>query len=279
MEAIFQAQTLANNNEAKEDTTYPCSSTPPNLEEVETILGYEFKDKDLLEKAFTHSSWLLSAKLFCSERLEYIGDAVLNLLVTKEQFLTYPDLDPGHLTQLRAANVNTEKLARVAIKHGFHRYLRHKKPRLDEQIQEFIEVIKDYPLHSNGLIEAPKDLADIVESTIGAVYIDCGFSIDNVWKIFRTLLEPTIDPENMQKHPVTELYEFCQKQNLKVQFVDLWKESMAFNVLIDEKLAGTGICAAKKHIAQSRAAKDALNNIDLVLNSRKMQINEDATRE
>ncbi|KAK7860672.1 ribonuclease 3-like protein 2, partial [Quercus suber] len=67
------------------------------------------------------------------ERLEYVGDAVLNLLFTKEHYSLYPNLSPGPLTRLRAANVDTDKLARVAIRHGLHRYLRHKKPLLGEQ--------------------------------------------------------------------------------------------------------------------------------------------------
>ncbi|XP_027341669.1 ribonuclease 3-like protein 3 [Abrus precatorius] len=243
--------------------------TKEGLEEVEAILGYEFKNKGLLEEAFTHSTYV-GEKCFSYERLEYVGDAVLNLLVTKEHFSTYTDLAPGDLTLLRAANVDTEKLARVAIKHGLHRYLRHKKPRLQEKIQEFIKGIAEYPLHSNGLIDVPKNLADIVESTIGAVFIDCGSSVDVVWKVFKTLLEPMIDPGNIQKHPVTQLYEVCQKQNLKIKFVDLWKDSMSFNVIIDEKLVGTGIYGTKKQIAISRAAKDALNNIDIVLSTKKV---------
>jgi hypothetical protein len=110
-------------------------SLPP-LHEVETILDYKFKNKHLLEKAFTHVTYCSEDNL-SYERLEYVGDAVLNLLITKEQFFLYPNLQPGQLTRLRAANVDAEKLARVAIKHGLHRYLRHKKPQLEEQVSSF----------------------------------------------------------------------------------------------------------------------------------------------
>ena len=51
------------------------------------------------------------------------------------------------------------------------------------QIYEFAEAIKEYPLHSNGQIEVPKVLADVVESTIGAVFVDCNCSVDTVWKV------------------------------------------------------------------------------------------------
>lgn len=56
------------------------------------------------------------------------------------------------------------------------------------QIQEFIEGMKDYPLHSNGLLNAPKALADIVESTIGAIFTDSNCSFDTVWKVLFTSL-------------------------------------------------------------------------------------------
>ncbi|KAL4360983.1 hypothetical protein GQ457_04G024530 [Hibiscus cannabinus] len=239
---------------------------------LEQILGYEFKKKGLLEEAFTHASLGLSIS---NERLEYVGDSVLNLLFTKEQFLEYPELPPGALTRLRAANVDTEKLARVAVRHGLHRYLRHKKPLLEEQIRQFSEEIQRYPLHSNGLVDVPKALADLVESTIGAVFIDADFSIDVVWKVFKDLLEPIIRRETLKMHPVTQLYEVCQKRNLKVKFVDLWKESTGFDVFVDDQLVGRGKCSLKKEIAHNRAAKDALDNILRTLDQKHTDSNTD----
>ncbi|KAK7258809.1 hypothetical protein RIF29_24396 [Crotalaria pallida] len=242
-------------------------SPPPSsrsLHEVEEILGYEFKNKSLLEQAFTHSTY--NNNSFSYERLEFIGDAVLNLLMTKEQYFSYPNLGPGKLTRLRSANVDTEKLARVAVKHRLHHYLRHNKPLLDEQIQQFCDGISEYPLHSNGLIEVPKSLADIVESTVGAVFIDCDSSVDTVWKVFKRLLEPIIDPNTIKIHPVTELHEICQKRNLVIKFVDSWKESKAFNVFINGKLVGIGKHVSKKEVAYNRAAKNALDNIEKVFN-------------
>ncbi|RDX73328.1 Ribonuclease 3-like protein 3, partial [Mucuna pruriens] len=177
---VFNDVPMNDSNKASKETKdlFP---QPQSLNGVEAILKYEFKNKCLLEEAFTHASYP-NEKCLSYERLEYVGDAVLNLLVTKEQFFEYPDLDSGRLTRLRAANVDTEKLARVCIRHGFHRFLRHRKPRLEQQIQEFTKAMAEYPLHSNGLIDVPKDLANIVESTIGAVFIDCGSSIDIVWE-------------------------------------------------------------------------------------------------
>ena len=104
----------------------------PSLQEVEEIIGYNFNNPDLLEEAFTHVSF--REKCMSYERLEYVGDSVLNLLITKEQFFLYPNLPPGLLSPLRAANVDTEKLARVAVKHNLHKYLRHRLPVVGKQV-------------------------------------------------------------------------------------------------------------------------------------------------
>ncbi|KAG4120723.1 hypothetical protein ERO13_D11G160900v2 [Gossypium hirsutum] len=235
----------------------------PSLDEVEQILGYDFNNKRLLEEAFTHASLGLG---FSNERLEYVGDSVLNLLFTKQQFFEYPDLPPGPLTRLRAANVDTEKLARAAVKHGLHRYLRHKKPLLKEQTMIYI-------IHfCLNYVDVPKALADLVESTIGAVFIDTN-SLDVVWKVFKDLLEPIIRRETLKIHPVTQLYEVCQKRNLKVKFVDLWKESTGFDVFVDDQLVGRGKCSLKKEIAHNRAAKDALDNILRILDEKDTNVN------
>lgn len=99
---------------------------------VEKIVGYKFKNPSLLREAFTHSSLEKDCKSY--ERLEFLGDSILNMLIIKEEFFKYSDLTPGKLTKLRAANVDNEKLARVAIKYNLHNYLLHKKPLLKEQV-------------------------------------------------------------------------------------------------------------------------------------------------
>ncbi|KAG8364581.1 hypothetical protein BUALT_Bualt18G0012200 [Buddleja alternifolia] len=230
-----------------------------NLEEVEKIIGYGFNDRSLLYQAFTHPSYHKDCVSY--ERLEYVGDSVLNLLITKEQFCMYPNLPPGLLTPLRAANVDTEKLARVAIQHNFHRYIRLGNPALGKQIQAFIDVLPKHPLHSHGLINAPKVLADVVESTLGAVFIDSNFSIDATWEVATDLLKPIITPEMLQTNPVKKLFEICQKYKLKVKLVDQWSEEGTYKVLVNNKLKGKGTCREKKEIALNRAANDAYKEV------------------
>ncbi|XP_058781746.1 ribonuclease 3-like protein 3 [Vicia villosa] len=261
--------------EEKEETNNKDSLPPLPLDEVEAIIKYEFKNKHLLEEAFTHKTYGADNGL-SYKRLEYMGDAVLGLLIVKEQFFSYPNLGPGDLTPLKSKNVDTEKLARVAIKHGLHRYLRHKQPNLDEEIQEFTKAMDDYYLHSNGQLYVPKALADIVESTIGAIFIDSDSSLDVVWKVARELLEPIIEPDSVKKHPVSQLHEVCQKQKFKLQFVDLWKESTSIEVFINQKFVARGTYSSKKDIARYRAAKNALDNIDKVLSTSTSTVEDDA---
>ncbi|KAJ4900136.1 RNAse II-like 1 [Raphanus sativus] len=231
---------------------------PLDIEFVEKILNYKFKDKSLLLQAFTDATF--DENCVSYERLEFLGDTVLNMVITKYLYNRYGDCSPGLLTNLRAVNVDTEKLARVAVKHNLHRCLRHKKPLLEDQILEFTKAMEKYPLHSRGLLKVPKSLADIVESTIGALYTDCD-SFETVWKVVMPLLEPIISLDKLENHPMTELHEMCQKKNLKLRFDDsTWEVDKRVLVFIEEHLVGRGHHLAKKDSAKNCAAKDALDN-------------------
>ncbi|GMY28294.1 ribonuclease 3-like protein 3 [Fagus crenata] len=248
-----------------EETVPQVVSEERSLEEVELILGYELKDKSLLLEAFTHVSFhnsdKYSEKQISYERLELIGDSVLNLLMTRKLFFLYPKLSPGKLTYLRSDNTDNEKLGRVAFKCGLHRFLHHKKPMLEQQIQEFEKAMEDYPLHSHGLIVAPKILADVIEAAIGAVFIDSN-SIEIVWKVFKDVLEPFITLEKLGENPVVTLLKICQKKGLKFKFdTDSWEKDQTAKVYIGNSLIGKA-AYRKKEVAMNWAAKDALDKIE-----------------
>ncbi|KAK4354119.1 hypothetical protein RND71_026313 [Anisodus tanguticus] len=245
---VHQDRSIKENEETLEWEKY--------VEEVQDIIGYKFKDPSLLYQAFTHS-FSQSEKFESYERLEYIGDSVLNLLIAKKHYFLHPDLPPGKLTRLRATNVDTEKLARVAVKYDFHKYLRHNKPLLKGQVEEFKDATLEYPLHSTGLIDPPKVLADVVESLIGAIYIDCNFSMDTTWQVVEGLLQPLITLANLETHPVTKFYEVCQKYGWSVKLIDTWEETGEMEFFVDGKFAGKGKFSGKKLIALNRAARNA----------------------
>jgi dsRNA-specific ribonuclease len=102
---------------------------------VEHLLCYQFHDRALLEEALTHQSadggGSAAAPSSSYQRLEFLGDAALGLAFSNFVFLTNPDLGPGALSTLRAANISTEKLARVAVRHNLYPLLRRNCPRLD----------------------------------------------------------------------------------------------------------------------------------------------------
>lgn len=150
----FQPQLNLISLEGNDNTTETNGSTDPDqpleIESLEKILNYKFKDKNLLLKAFTDVSYVeekcVEKRCDSNEVLELIGDSVLNLVITYEFVKLYPRESPGQLTKLRAVNVDTEKLARVAVKHKLYRYLRHKKPMLEEQVSYFLKTLVIYHL-------------------------------------------------------------------------------------------------------------------------------------
>ncbi|XP_042374770.1 ribonuclease 3-like protein 2 isoform X2 [Zingiber officinale] len=232
------------------------------VEAIERLLGgYKFKDRLLLEEAFTHSSVEGQPSY---QRLEFVGDAALGLAVTNFVFLTNPTLGPGHLTLLRSANISTEKLARAAVRHGLYSFLRHNSTTLDHVVGEFTAmVMKEAPedagrLQHGGYIKAPKVLADIVESFAAAVYIDCHYNLETFWKIFRGLLEPVITEETVEEQPVAALYMLCQKHGRRLDLKNQTEGSLCFvSVLVDEQLVCTAY-SQKKATARINAARKAL---------------------
>ncbi|PIS13202.1 MAG: ribonuclease III [Candidatus Tagabacteria bacterium CG09_land_8_20_14_0_10_41_14] len=130
------------------------------LSDLETKLGIKFNDSKLLEEALTHRSFLNESrekKIKQNERLEFLGDAVLELAVTEFLFEKFPKKPEGELTALRAALVNARTLFLVADKLNLGNYLRMSKGEAKEKGK------------SRQVI-----LADAVEALIGAIYLDKG---------------------------------------------------------------------------------------------------------
>ncbi|MCX6716934.1 MAG: ribonuclease III [Candidatus Taylorbacteria bacterium] len=131
------------------------------LEKFEKKLGLSFKDKALFTRAFTHRSYLNEHKkqgLENNERLEFLGDAVLELVITHFLYLKFPDRAEGDLTSYRAALVNTINLGRIATELGINEYLLLSKGEA-----------KDIG-RARSII-----LADTIEALIGAIYLDLGY--------------------------------------------------------------------------------------------------------
>lgn len=127
----------------------------------ETRLGYTFKDKRLLEQAYTHRSYLNENRApgrEHNERLEFLGDAVLELVVTEFLYAKYPQKPEGDLTAYRAALVNTQSIADAAVKLGMNDFLLLSRGEARDQGR------------ARQII-----LANAFEALIGALYLDSGY--------------------------------------------------------------------------------------------------------
>src|SRR5262245_2053618 len=164
------------------------------LAQLEERLGYTFVQRALLEQAVTHRSH----GAVHNERLEFLGDAVLNCTVAQLLFQKYARLNEGDLSRLRANLVKQQSLAEVAERLGLSDFLR----------------LGEGEMKSGGF-RRPSILADTIEATFGAVLVDGGFESarDVITRLFEPVLK-TVDPKTLGKDSKTLLQEFLQGKRL-----------------------------------------------------------------
>jgi ribonuclease-3 len=155
-------------------------------------LGHEFSNRTLLDVALTHRS----AGPLHNERLEFLGDALLGLIVAEELYRRFPMADEGQLTRLRASLVKKETLAALAREIDLGRHLR-----LGEGERR------------TGGWHRDSILANAFEAVVGAIYLDSGYDTcrDKVVTLFRERLSGAI-PDTLPKDPKTELQEWLQSR-------------------------------------------------------------------
>ena len=162
-----------------------------SVQEIHKIIGYRFGSEELLDRALTHRS----AAGPNNERLEFLGDSVLGLLVAAELFRRFPSSDEGSLTRCRARLVRQETLAAVSRKIGLGSLV----------------VLGEGAARSGGA-DRSSILADVMEAVIGAVYLEGGLS--SAETVVESLLREeweSIDPVLLLKDPKTELQEELQR--------------------------------------------------------------------
>lgn len=200
----------------------------------EKEIGYVFKNKELLLEAFTHPSYSENTITGSYQRLEFLGDAVLDFLVTLHIYDNCSDkLTPGKLTDLRSALVNNYTFATVAVDNNCNQKLKEYSPVLFTTIGGFVKSLKEYQKEcekktgnkvspnpyiigvadeKNGFqcIEAPKPLGDVFESLAGAIFVDSGWDLRAVWEVCYRMLESHIDTycANVPVNPLRKVMEF-----------------------------------------------------------------------
>jgi len=161
---------------------------------LETVLGYTFQNKTLLELALTHRSH--GARN--NERLEFLGDSVLGTSISSLLYHRYGKLDEGDLSRVRANLVKQAALAEIAQRLNISQFLR----------------LGEGELKSGGF-RRPSILADTLEAILGAVYLDAGF--DQAQAVIQRLYEPVlsaVDPKTIGKDAKTLLQEFLQAHKM-----------------------------------------------------------------
>uniref|UniRef100_A0A2N9FHP3 Uncharacterized protein n=1 Tax=Fagus sylvatica TaxID=28930 RepID=A0A2N9FHP3_FAGSY len=250
-------------------TTASLRSYVPKANEIATLeskLGYEFSVKGLLLEAITHSYEQELGLGYCYQRLEFLGDSVLDLLITWHLYQNHIDIDPGELTDLRSASVNNENFAQVAVRRNIYPHLQHCSGLLLSQLTEYVKSISDS--HSDRSlqgIKGPKALGDMVESIAGAILLDTKLNLNEVWKIYKPLLSPIVTPDNLELPPHRKLTELCDSLGYFVKEKCIKKEDMVhaeLNLqLKDVLLIGEGYDRSKK-AARGEAACRILEELE-----------------
>ncbi|XP_014491482.1 endoribonuclease Dicer homolog 2 isoform X2 [Vigna radiata var. radiata] len=200
------------------------SIDPENLvkvKDLESVLNYKFEDPYLLVEALTHGSYKRPEIRTCYERLEFLGDAVLDNLITMHLYGEYvnENFSPGFLTTMRSISVNNECYALSAIKAKLNEHILC-DPVVAKNIEKTMKVAENLSLDSTfgWQLETyfSPVLADVIESIAGAIFVDSGYKKEIVFKSIRPLLEPLVTPETAKRHPISELQELCQKNQYKL---------------------------------------------------------------
>ncbi|HQS99469.1 MAG TPA: ribonuclease III [Thiobacillus sp.] len=219
-------------------------SNPLLLERLQQALGHRFARPELFVQALTHRSY---ASLN-NERLEFLGDSVLNCSVARALYDAFPDLPEGSLSRLRANLVRQETLAEIAVALKLGDVLR----------------LGEGELKSGGF-RRPSILADALESLFGAVFLDAGF--DAAQRVVRGLFDPLvakIDPSASGKDAKTQLQEILQSRRLPLpeyRLVDTRGEAHDQSFIVECVLARppriTRGVGKSRRSAEQEAAREA----------------------
>ncbi len=229
------------------------------LELLEKEIGYEFKNKDILKLAVTHSSYandLRKGKLENNERLEFLGDAVLELTSSEMLFQEYPDKPEGELTRLRASLVCEPTLATCARSIGLGNYL-----------------LLSHGEQRTGGRDRDSVISDAFEALIGAIYLDGG--LENARIFIKKYVLNDIESKHLFYDAKTILQEILQKdfkERVEYVLVDEYgpdhDKYFKVHAVFHDRIMGIGEGKTKKR-AEQQAAYEAILKLKSEKNNRK----------
>ena len=227
------------------------------MKDFENNIDYSFNDVELLKKALTHSSYVTEhglARTMCNERLEFLGDSVLEMIIREELFRRFPEEEEGFMTKLKSDIVRCQTLAQVArkINVGDNLYLGKGEIKAGSNDRDSI-------------------LENAVEAIIGAVFLDGGFEQAKkvTLNIFDEVIEEGIQGK-LNNDYKSEIQRIIQKDGIhKIQYniIDEYglshDKTFVVELCVDGNRLSTGTGKTKKS-AENFAAKEAVENIDQV---------------
>ena len=206
-------------------------------QQVEQIVNYHFKYPRLLRSAFTHSTYpFMYERIPNYQRLEFIGDSLLDMVCVRYLFHLFPNKDPQWLTEHKMAMVSNQFLGALCVELGFYKHLMHFQPIITNGIVDYVsefeeakaqaiadalaagktekDFARDFWLHTK---HPPKYLADMIESFVGALFVDSEFSFHEVERFFDNCIRPFFTDVHLydtfaNNHPVTALNKFFEQK-------------------------------------------------------------------
>lgn len=220
------------------------------MENIEKIINYSFKNKELLEIALTHSSYAYRYSEKNNERLEFLGDSVLGLIIAEFLIKEY-SLKEGELSKIRAKIVSCENLSKIITKNGLDAY------------------IKTNP---SNMIKSEAIKGDFFEALLGAIYLDSDLSTCKEF-VFEIL---NINKKNIDKLMLetedykTKLQELVQAKKGKISYITINEEGLPNDMIFEVELFvnDKSITKAKgksKQKAENLCAKFACQNINKII--------------
>ncbi len=224
-----------------------------NLQELEKKLSIKFNNPDLLLQALTHRSYLNEKpdfKVGHNERLEFLGDAVLELVVTEDLYSRFPDKPEGELTSFRASLVNAKMLSEVSVELGINEFLLLSRGEAKDtgRARQYI-------------------LANVFESLTGAIFLDQGYAAAKKF-IEKSVLPrlPEVIEKKLYKDPKSLFQEEAQERagiTPRYDVIDEWgpdhDRHFVVGVFLGEEKVAEGEGPSKQD-AQEEAARLALHN-------------------
>ena len=220
------------------------------IENLEENIGYTFKNKQLLKTALTHTSYAYEHNVSSNEKLEFLGDSILEFVSSEYMYNKYTNLKEGEMTKVRATVVCEKSLYKIATLHNF---------------SDFLYLGKSEVM--TGGNKRPAILADSVEAVIAAMYLDGGLEAAKKFIVENLKDEIEVATKHVgQKDYKTVLQEELQKNGeVKIEYKIIKESGPDHNktfeaeVSLNGKKLATGVGKSKKE-AEMQAAKKALEN-------------------